>query len=82
MGVNVERKQQVDFEKLGRPSFSNFLKEPWIIPQLNSKLQHFQDISTYVMIESVLMDKEPAAEVKVDRKQQGKRKKVNLLDLW
>ena len=27
------------------------------------------------MIQSVLMDKEPAAEVKVDRKQQGKRKK-------
>ena len=75
MGVNVERKQQVDFEKLGRPSFSNFLKEPWIIPQLTSKLQHSQDINTCVMIQSVLMDKEPAVEVKVDRKQQGKRKK-------
>ena len=62
MWVNFERKQQVDFEKLGRPSFSNFLKEPWVILQLNSKRQHFQDISTCVMIESVLRDKETAAE--------------------
>ena len=62
MGVNVERKQQVDFEKLGRPSFSNFLKEPWIIPQLTSKLQHFQDINTCVMIEGVLRDKETTVE--------------------
>ena len=73
--VNVEWKQQVGFERIGRPSLSTFLKEPWIIPQLNSKLQHFQDINNCVMIQSVLMDKEPAAEVKVDRKQQGKRKK-------
>ena len=62
MEVNVERKQQVDFEKLGRPSFSNFLNEPWIIPQLTSKLQHSQDINTCVMIEGVLRDKETAAE--------------------
>ena len=62
MEVSVERKQQVDFEKLGRPSFSNFLKEPWIIPQLTSKLQHSHDINTCVMIEGVFRDKDTAAE--------------------
>ena len=40
-----------------------------------SKLQQPQKFIHWVTFESVLMDNEPAAEVKVDRKQQGKRKK-------
>ena len=40
-----------------------------------SKLQQPQKLIHWVTFESVLMDNEPAAEIKVNREQQGKSKK-------